>query len=411
MICRGLMLALERAGHIALPPVRSKPINPLVSRSRPPLIETDTTPITCDLKDLGPLQFRLVRRTPEEPLFNSLIEHHHYLHYTHPVGEQLKYMIFAGERPVACLAWSSAARHLGPRDRFIGWSRQARRRNIRFLAYNSRYLVMPCVRVKFLASHILGRMAALVPRDWQCVYGHPVYYLETFIDPERSRGTCYRAANWIALGLTTGRGKADMSNRPNRSTSASGVCCSNHERRHESARGMTVYTSATMGPFLEQVRASNLTASAKTQAGQLAADAIALSAKVQALEAELAKLQLQRVNETVNQPSGKKPEWDKGNGADPDKPPPKRKLGGRRPGSGNRPKPNPKPDRSIHNPLERCPECQTDLSSVPPAGDVNERIIEDMEPPAEKTVVTEETSDRKWCPSCQKIVSAKSALA
>ena len=174
---------------------------------------------------------------------------------------------------------------------------------------------------------------------------------------------------------------------------------------------MTVYTSATMGPFLEQVRASNLTASAKTQAGQLAADAIALSAKVQALEAELAKLQLQRVNETVNQPSGKKPEWDKGNGADPDKPPPKRKLGGRRPGSGNRPKPNPKPDRSIHNPLERCPECQTDLSSVPPAGDVNERIIEDMEPPAEKTVVTEETSDRKWCPSCQKIISAKSALA
>ena len=216
MICRGLMLALERAGHIALPPAKSKPVNPLVSRPRPPLIEIDATPIECGLKDLGPLQFRLVRRTPEEPLFNSLIEHHHYLHYTHPVGENVKYMIFAGERPVACLAWSSAARHLGPRDRFIGWSQEARRRNIRFLAYNSRFLVLPWVRVKFLASHILGRMAALVPRDWQCVYGHPVYYLETFIDPERSRGTCYRAANWIALGLTTGRGKADMSNRPNR---------------------------------------------------------------------------------------------------------------------------------------------------------------------------------------------------
>jgi hypothetical protein len=216
MICRGLMLALERAGHIALPPARSKPVNPLVSRPRPRLIETDATPIECGLKDLGPLQFRLVRRTPEEPLFNSLIEHHHYLRYTHPVGENVKYMIWAGDRPVACLAWSSAARHLGPRDRFIGWSREARRRNIRFLAYNSRFLVMPWVRVKFLASHILGRMAALVPRDWECVYGHPVYYLETFIDPERSRGTCYRAANWIALGLTTGRGKADMSNRPNR---------------------------------------------------------------------------------------------------------------------------------------------------------------------------------------------------
>ena len=105
---------------------------------------------------------------------------------------------------------------------------------------------------------------------------------------------------------------------------------------------MTVYTSATLAPFLEQVRASNLTSSAKTTAAQLAADAVALSAKVRAFEAELAKLRQQRVNETVNQPSGKKPEWDKGNDADPDKPPRKRKLGGRRPGSGNRPKTNPK---------------------------------------------------------------------
>lgn len=215
MICRGLMLALDRAGHIALPPARSKPVNPLVSRSRPPLIETDTTPIVCGLKDLGPLEFRLVRRTPEEALFNSLIEHHHYLRYTHPVGEQLKFMVFAQQRPVACLAWSSAARHLGPRDRFIGWSPEARRRNIRFLAYNSRFLVMPWVRVPCLASHILGRMAVLVPRDWDRIYGHPVYYLETFVHSDR-KGTCYRAANWIALGWTTGRGKQSNGHRPNR---------------------------------------------------------------------------------------------------------------------------------------------------------------------------------------------------
>lgn len=174
---------------------------------------------------------------------------------------------------------------------------------------------------------------------------------------------------------------------------------------------MTVYTSATLAPFLEQVRASNLTSSAKAAAGQLAADAIALSAKVKALETELAKLRQQHVNETVNQPSSKKPEWDKGNGADPDKPRRKRKLGGRRPGSGNRPKTNPEPDHSVHNPLEQCPKCQTDLTGVPPAEDVNTRIIEDIEPPAEKTVVTEETSERKWCPSCQQIVSAKSELA
>jgi hypothetical protein len=215
MICRGLMLTLERAGQITLPPAKSRPVNPLVSRPRPPRMEIDARPIECSLKELGPVQFRLVRRTAEEPLFNSLIEHHHYLRYTHPVGEQLKYTVFAGERPVACLAWSSAARHLGPRDRFIGWSAEARRRNIRFVAYNSRFLVLPWVRVKCLASHLLGRMAGLVAQDWNRVYGHPVYYLETFVHPDR-KGTCYRAANWIALGWTTGRGKQANGHRPNR---------------------------------------------------------------------------------------------------------------------------------------------------------------------------------------------------
>lgn len=217
MVCRGLLLALERAGHLALPPVKWRPPNPLAVRRRSQPPEVDATPWACSLSDLGPLQFRLVRRTPEEPLFNGLIEHYHYLGYTQPVGEHLKYLVWAGERPVACLAWSSAVRHLGPRDRFIGWGPQARRRNIRFLAYNSRYLILPWVRVPCLASHLLGRMAVLVRRDWERIYGHPIYYLETFIDPQRWRGTCYRAANWIALGLTTGRGKASHSHRPNRS--------------------------------------------------------------------------------------------------------------------------------------------------------------------------------------------------
>jgi len=218
MQCRGLMLALDRSGHIQLPPVKKIPQNPFVIRRRPAVPEIDTSAVEGSLKDLGPLEFRLVRRTPEEALFNGLIEHHHYLGYTQPVGEQLKYMIYAsGRRPIACLAWSSAARHLGPRDRFIGWRGEARRRNIRFIGYNSRYLILPWVRVPHLASHILGRMAALVPRDWERIYGHPVYYLETFIDPTRWRGTCYRAANWIVLGLTTGRGKASNGHRPNRS--------------------------------------------------------------------------------------------------------------------------------------------------------------------------------------------------
>jgi hypothetical protein len=217
MVCRGLMLALDRGGHIQLPPVKSTPHNPLVVRRSPRLPDIDASVVKGSLKDLGPLEFRLVRRTPDEALFNGLIEHHHYLGYAQPVGEQLKYMVYAFGRPIACLAWSSSARHLGPRDRFIGWGREARRRNIGFIGYNSRYLILPWVRVPHLASHILGRMAAMVPRDWERIYGHPVYYLETFIDPERWRGTCYRAANWIVLGLTTGRGKASNGHRPNRS--------------------------------------------------------------------------------------------------------------------------------------------------------------------------------------------------
>ena len=217
MVCRGLMLALERAGQVRLPPAKGIHANPLAVRAKARRPEVDASPVSGNLKDLGPLEYRLVRRTREEPIFNGLIEHHHYLGYTQPVGEHLKYMVYGLGRPIACLAWSSAARHLGPRDRFIGWEAEARRRNIRFIAYNTRFLVLPWVGVSHLASHILGRMARMLSADWQRVYGHPIYFMETFIDPQRFRGTCYRAANWIALGLTTGRGKDCNSHRPNRS--------------------------------------------------------------------------------------------------------------------------------------------------------------------------------------------------
>lgn len=217
MVCRGLMLELHRAGHIELPAARLVRRNPLVERRRPAEMAVDTTPLRARLAEIRPLEFLQVRRTPEEVLFNSLIEHYHYLGYTQPVGEHLKYLVYAVGRPVACLAWSSAPRHLGPRDRFIGWSAEARRKNIRFLAYNTRFLILRWVEVPHLASHILGRMARLLPQDWERLYGHPVYFLETFVDPQRFRGTCYRGANWIFLGLTTGRGKDDQTNKPNRS--------------------------------------------------------------------------------------------------------------------------------------------------------------------------------------------------
>jgi hypothetical protein len=216
MVCRGLMLELHREGLIELPPVRRVMRNPLVERKPRAVIEVDERPLQAKLSEVGPLTLRQVRRTPEEALFNSLLEQYHYLGYSQPVGEHLKFMVWGQKRPIACLSWSSAARHLGSRDRFIGWSPQARLKNIRLLAYNSRYLIMPWVKVEHLASHLLGRMAKVLSLDWQRVYGHPIYYLETFIDPQRFRGTCYRAANWQVLGVTTGRGKDAPTHRPNR---------------------------------------------------------------------------------------------------------------------------------------------------------------------------------------------------
>jgi len=217
MVCRGLMLMLHRQGLIELPPVRRVTRNPLVERTQPVLVSVDEAPLQGTLAQLGPLEVRQVRRTPEEALFNSLLQQHHYLAYTQPVGEHLKYLVYAQGRPIACLGWSSAPRHLGSRDRFIGWSAKARLKNIGLLAYNTRFLVLPWVRVAHLASHILGRMARMLSTDWQRMYGHPIYFIETFIDPQRFRGTCYRAANWRLLGMTTGRGKDAPTHQANRS--------------------------------------------------------------------------------------------------------------------------------------------------------------------------------------------------
>jgi len=217
MVCRGLLLMLHRAGEIELPPVRQISPNPFVRRVRPAPVLIDQAPLSGALSEIKPIAIQQVRRTAHEPLFNSLLEHHHYLGYEQPVGEHLKYLVWAKGRPIACLAWGSAPRHLGSRDRYIGWSAAARRHNIHLVAYNARFLILPWIRVAHLASHILGQVTHSLSRDWQRLYGHPVYLAETFIDPARFRGTCYRAANWRSLGMTTGRGKASTSKRPNRS--------------------------------------------------------------------------------------------------------------------------------------------------------------------------------------------------
>lgn len=207
MVCRSLLLQLHRAGMIELPAKRCTPRNNVVERPAPaPTLPQWEQPRPCGLSELGPLEIRPVRRTAQEALFGQLMEAHHYLRSTQPVGEHLKYLVWAGSRPIAALAWSSAPRHLAARDRFIGWPAEVRRKHLHLIAYNTRFLILPGLRVPRLASHLLGRMARRISADWQALYAHPIHLLETFIDPERFRGTCYRAANWTCLGLTSGRG-------------------------------------------------------------------------------------------------------------------------------------------------------------------------------------------------------------
>ena len=221
MVCRGLMLTLHRASYIKLPPKKQYPANPLLDRRRPKKLTIDTSPVSGRIRDIASeIQFIRVRRNGDKPLFNSLIEQYHYLGYCHPVGEQLKYIVHAKERPIACFSWSSAPRHIRCRDRFIGWTQKTRNQNISLMAYNSRFLILPWIRIKHLASYLLGQMIRILPGDWLDTYQHPIYFLETFVDTERFKGICYQAANWIYLGRTTGRGKDDQTHQPNRSIKA-----------------------------------------------------------------------------------------------------------------------------------------------------------------------------------------------
>lgn len=206
MVCRGLLLALHRAGHIQLPAKRHSPPNNAIAHRRVATASYDTTAIAGSLAALGPLEIRRVRRAEGEKLFAHLLSRYHYLGYSRPVGEHLKYLGLAGPRPVACVGWSSAPRQLNLRDQFVGAPKEAYRHNLHRIAYNTRYLILPWVQVPHLASHLLGRIARRISADWQALYHHPIDLLESFVDIERFQGTCYRAANWTCVGRSVGRG-------------------------------------------------------------------------------------------------------------------------------------------------------------------------------------------------------------
>jgi hypothetical protein len=216
MVCRSFLLELDRSGNIKLPPIKFRPNNPLTNRQKPAKVLLDETPIFT--KDN--IKIVQVRSTPDEHLYDSLIEHYHYLGYVYPVGEYLKYIFFNKERPLGCICFSSAVRHIKCRDDYIGWTKEQREAHIHLTAYNTRFLLLPWVSINCLASQLLSQTVKIVSKDWERYFNHPLYYLETFVDTERFAGTCYKAANWRYLGTTTGRGKNDQSGKVNRSIKA-----------------------------------------------------------------------------------------------------------------------------------------------------------------------------------------------
>ena len=212
LACRCLLLKLERAGAIILPPRQGN--NTFTSRPSYPSFPHQTEGISEHLKALIPLQITDVSQDRSEyKLFNCLLAQYHYLSYRGAVGENLKYLIGDRQgRPLACLLFGSAAWKTAPRDACIGWTPKVREGNLRYLTNNMRFLILPWVRVPHLASYILSRITRRISADWQKKYGHSVYLLETFVDRSLFRGVCYQAANWMLTGQTKGRTRNDRNN-------------------------------------------------------------------------------------------------------------------------------------------------------------------------------------------------------
>ena len=212
MAARSLLLKLEQRGMLTLPPRQQK-------ASRRSLIvaaiaenELDlTTAITEPLSDLQPLRLEVVTAgSCDRALFSFYLARHHYLGFRGPVGENIAYLVRDRlGRELACMLFSAAAWKTKPRDSWIGWDDATRARRLPLLVNNSRFLILPWVRVPHLASHLLGCVGRRLAADWQARYGHPVHLLETFVERQRFRGTCYRAANWICVGQTQGRTRQD----------------------------------------------------------------------------------------------------------------------------------------------------------------------------------------------------------
>ena len=205
MSCRVALLRMQADGLITLPPSRMPLRGP---PHFPATAATDAqAPLLRPVHELGSLTLQPIRGTPASRLWNEYVERYHYLGYTPMSGSQMRYNVFAGEQLVALLSFGASAWKLGPREQFIGWPEPHRLKNLQLVVNNARFLILPWIQSKGLASKILSKVARQLPNDWHLRYGYRPVLLETFVESQRHRGTCYKAANWVHVGQTTGRGK------------------------------------------------------------------------------------------------------------------------------------------------------------------------------------------------------------
>jgi len=206
--CRQLLERLQAEGFLQLPALRK------LGGKGPRRIEVsgdccEPMPVACAASECEPLELALVEGQAESRRWREQVERYHYLGCHVPFGAHLRYWVRHREGDLACLLWTSPAWKMQARDAWIGWSEEQRRHNLQSIVNNGRFLILPWVRIKGLASKILALSARQLPEDWERHYGNPPLLLETLVDTSRFRGTCYRAANWIHVGQTTGRGRMD----------------------------------------------------------------------------------------------------------------------------------------------------------------------------------------------------------
>lgn len=211
MSCRVALLRMQDNGLITLPPPRHKQ-----SQRRPKIQFTSTTDpkpdITMPVNTLPDISLQLVSTKDQSALWREYIHRYHYLGYTPLSGAQLRYMAISNGEIVALLGFGAAAWKTAPRDTFIGWSKEQQQERLHLIANNARFLILPWVKSKNLASKLLAMAAKRLPEDWNRQYNYSPVLLETFVESNRFRGTCYQAANWIHAGRTKGRGKLDVHN-------------------------------------------------------------------------------------------------------------------------------------------------------------------------------------------------------